>query len=177
MEYNNHAYEITPNVISNITRASWYLISPGLNRYLFHRLCVLTTKKQQSSALLAFFVWVRRGLMDSPHKGPVTGKAFPCLSTSLWWTCQPILVWSFLLCDIWRITNYVKFYTFCCGKDDSHCQLINVDVSNLPQSINLPQITKWVKCMFQWMTMIGRLVILLARIQGHTIQHSKHITQ
>ena len=34
-------------------------------------------RKHQSSASLAFVRWIHRGLVNSPHKGPVTPKMFP----------------------------------------------------------------------------------------------------
>ena len=39
-------------------------------------------RKHQSSASLVFVWGIHRGLMNSPHKGPVTRKMFPVLMTS-----------------------------------------------------------------------------------------------
>ena len=70
-------YKIT--YMSNITMTSWWarwgLKLPASR--LFTQPYIIFKRKHQSSASLAFVGGIRRGQMNSPHKGPVTRKMFP----------------------------------------------------------------------------------------------------
>ena len=62
---------------------------------LLNRLFRRRSKKNQSSASMAFVRGIHRGPVNSPHKWPIVRKMFPF---------DDVIVWC---CDIWKCTKWI----------------------------------------------------------------------
>ena len=84
-----------------IETAPWRLKPlPTRSFKLFNGLFSLTQSKRQTFALLSLCDWIHQSPVDSPYKGPVVWKAFPCH--------DDIMIWSNVRFPIW-ITTKGKF--------------------------------------------------------------------